>query len=141
MRTADGFFSLDDAMEFVGLLLSRNLKPDHLYHTIATVAGIAEKEDADFGPDSYDAARALAAIEMVAAANGHPSTDLPHSARQWLQKNTPLRFRINEEQRTGLCKQAIQQIRSNSELRDVWEEEGTWDLWRSQLEDLGRRVS
>src|SRR5579863_7406583 len=70
-------------------------------------------------PDSPDCCIALAAAEVVAAAKGKPSVDLPDGARKWLDDHD------NLDAIKGLAKSAItvvNKVSAKSELRDAWEE-------------------
>lgn len=88
-------------------------------------------------PESPDCCIALAAAEVVAAAKGKPSPDLPDDVRKWLENQE------NLEVFTALSKSAItavNKVSAKSELRDQWEESDSWHNWLQAVEDLRRRL-
>ncbi|MDF2186956.1 DUF4259 domain-containing protein [Paraflavitalea sp. CAU 1676] len=103
----------------------------------------AIKQVAEFPEETYLEAdysvAALAAIEFVAAAKGNPSEDFPESAEDWLQKaGTGPLLSIDAEK----LNKVIERVRSNSELRDLWQEEGDEPTeWLAVLSDLESRIS
>lgn len=88
-------------------------------------------------PDSPDSCIALAAAEVVAAAKGKPSADLPDDVQRWLGDHE------NLDAVKGLTKSAItavNKVSTKSELRDSWEESDSWHKWLQSVEDLRRRL-
>jgi hypothetical protein len=131
-------FENDDAMDFVGTMFEENAAASEIFTVVNTVADIVNKEDPGDGPEAYDASRALAGIEYIAAAKGNPSIDFPENAEEWLNKNTPL---IIEQDIVALGRQAIQQIKENSELKELWEESKDYENWLAVLNDLEKRIA
>ncbi len=145
-----GNFENDDAMDLAGTLQKENIPSRHLFEIISKVAGIANKDDADEGPDAYDSSRCLAAIELLAAAKNRPSSDLPESAIAWLKNNDPLAeikiggflgMGARKISMLALCPAAIRQIKNNSELKELWEESDEYTNWLEVLKDLEKRIS
>ncbi len=88
-------------------------------------------------PESSDCCIALAAAEVVAAAKGKPSPDLPEDVRKWLENQE------NLNTIAALAKSAstaVNKISSKSELRDSWEESDSWHEWQQEVEGLRRRL-
>ena len=88
-------------------------------------------------PESPDCCIALAAAEVVAAARGNPSADLPEDLQKWLQDQD------NLNAIKGLAKSAItavNKVSTKSELRDAWEESDSWHEWLQVVEGLRRRL-
>lgn len=88
-------------------------------------------------PESPDCCIALAAAEVVAAAKGKPSPDLPDDVRKWLENQE------NLNTITALTKPAItavNKVSAKSELRDSWEESDSWHDWLQVVEGLRRRL-
>lgn len=81
------------------------------------------------------ASQALAAAELVAVWLGHPAPNLPEGVTQWLST----REFSSEAGLTSLARQAVNIVKNNSELKDLWEE-GNASEWRSAVEDLERRL-
>lgn len=82
------------------------------------------------------AAKALAAAEVVAAWYGRPSETLPDNLMTWLQQNKsscPPHIVL-------LAKQAVSIVKTNSELKDLWEE-GDASKWKTIVENLEQRLN
>ena len=78
---------------------------------------------------------ALAAAEIVAALNGKPATDLPDKAKAWVAgKASPPADAVTK------AKNALQRVRGESELRELWEESEELDAWAKVLDDLDSRL-
>lgn|SRR5689334_15455546 len=90
--------------------------------------------------DSDLCSEALAAIEYIAAAKDKVSEDFPEDAEEWL---TP----ANKENLLAIrnlianSKQAIDRIKNNSELKDLWEETEEFEEWNKVLDGLVTRIS
>lgn len=90
--------------------------------------------------DSDLCSEALAAIEYIAAAKDKVSEDFPEDAEEWL---TP----ANKESLLAIrnlisnSKQAIDRIKHNSELKDLWEETEDFEEWNKVLDGLVTRIS
>lgn len=90
--------------------------------------------------DSDLCSEALAAIEYIAAAKDKVSEDFPEDAEEWL---TP----ANKENLLAIrnlianSKQAIDRIKHNSELKDLWEESEDFEDWNKVLDGLVTRIS
>ncbi|HUP13209.1 MAG TPA: DUF4259 domain-containing protein [Niastella sp.] len=90
--------------------------------------------------DSDLCSEALAAIEYIAAVKDKASEDFPEDAEAWLtpgNKESLLAIRdlINKS------KQAIDRIKNNSELKDLWEETEDFGGWNEALDGLVTRIS
>jgi len=68
--------------------------------------------------------KALAAAEIVAAWRGHPLAKLPNGVMEWLQQHLSS-FQVDI---IPLAQQAVRIVKTNSELKDLWEESdaGEW---------------
>ncbi len=86
--------------------------------------------------ESWDCCCALAAAEIVAAACGQPSPDLPISVKVWLEA---YQFKADEEAVT-LARKAVERIQSDSGLKDEWLESSSSQDWLHCLQDLGCRL-
>jgi Domain of unknown function (DUF4259) len=87
-------------------------------------------------PDTADSCIALAAAEVVAAAKGMPSTDLPDDVRKWIedQEAGPIQSLVKA------AITAVNKVSTKSELRDSWEESDSWHDWQQVVEGLRRRL-
>jgi hypothetical protein len=81
------------------------------------------------------AAKALAAAEVVAAWLGYPPANLPDGIEAWVQKNAP----SFQRDLVSLAKRAVSIVKTNSELKDLWEE-GDPAEWKNVVQDLERRL-
>jgi hypothetical protein len=82
------------------------------------------------------AAKALAAAEVVAAWRDRPSDTLPKKLMAWLQQNRP----SFPQDIVPLAKQAVSIVKTNSELKDLWEE-GDASKWKTTVENLEQRLN
>lgn len=125
-------FENDTALDFVNEVEDEGF--DRIQHAIKLVAEHPEEEHLD----ADESVAALAAIEFIAAAKGNQSEDFPESAEDWLQKagNGPL---LGQD--TAQLARVIERVRSNSELRDLWQDEGGEPTeWLAVLSDLEKRL-
>ena len=81
------------------------------------------------------ASRAIAAAETVATWRGHPPARVPDGVADWIQQHTSAFL----PDLVSLARQAVAIVKTNSELKDLWEE-GDATEWRECVEDLGRRL-
>ncbi|HXI69343.1 MAG TPA: DUF4259 domain-containing protein [Verrucomicrobiae bacterium] len=78
---------------------------------------------------------ALAAAEIVAAWLGHPPAKLPDGVIEWVQQHLSS---LNPDI-VPLARQAVNIVRTNSELKDLWEE-GDATEWHQVVQDLDKRL-
>jgi len=99
-------------------------------------------------PYSKDCEEALAAIEFVAAAKDRPCSDFPEDALQWIVDQDILDFDTFLHKyfmRTSIdiisfSIIAIDRIRNNSELNELWKETDEYNNWLNILDDLKNRL-
>lgn len=77
----------------------------------------------------------LAAAEVVAAINGNPCADFPEELGNWVHQHQALEKNLNE-----LAREAINLVKRNSELRELWEESDEYSEWIKVLEGLENRL-
>lgn len=130
-------FENDDALDFVHVIIETNASLADLSSIIGAVAMISDKDDSDYGPDAHDSTRALAAIELITALKGNPASDFPNNARNWVTKNRKI---VVQKELIEKSRQAIWQVKANSELKELWEESDEYDDWLSVLNDLEERI-
>jgi hypothetical protein len=123
-------FENDDAADWVYDLTESNGTG-----LLAEAFGVVEKMDFADGPDSCIA---LAAAEVVAAAKGKPSSDLPDEIRTWLEDQENLDgFKKLDKRAAKVAKK----VQAKSELRDLWEESDDWHNWQMAVEGLLKRLA
>ena len=124
-----GSFDNDDALDWVGDLTSAR----DGWAMIRSVLAEAAKAVV---PDATQSSSALAAAECVAISRGKPPEKPYSAAATWCAQN---RKGPSEELRV-LALMAVQRVRSDSELKDLWDEGEDTD-WDDVVGDLERRLS
>jgi hypothetical protein len=101
-------------------------------------AALSHVIDADADElEAPEACNALAAAEVVAALNDHPLPDLPDNAREWVDEHED----VDASNLIPKALAAIQRIRKNSELKDLWDESKDSKKWYATLDDLVKRLN
>lgn len=81
---------------------------------------------------------AIAAAELSASCAGHAPERLPDQVRRWVDAHShePHDSEIDQ------AVQAVQRVRAESELRDLWDEtaEGRTNRWLGEVDDLIARL-
>jgi hypothetical protein len=93
--------------------------------------------DADYlGLDT--ACKAIAAAALSASCAGHAPERMPDDVRRWVDGH-PHRPHDSEMDQAIL---AVQRVRAESELRDLWDEDadGRADRWLGEIDDLIARL-
>jgi len=84
-----------------------------------------------------EAAVAVAAAELIAAAKGHPAANLPREIKRWIVRRRKGIVGLAAE---NLAEQALQRVRQDSELLEQWAEAGMRDEFTKVLDDLTTRL-
>lgn len=87
--------------------------------------------------EAYDASIAVAAAEVVAAHSGSPQQGVPAGIAEWTRKNPQT---STAEMRT-LAIRALERVRRNSEVKDLWMEADGLNDWTAALQELQERLS
>ena len=123
-----GSFDNDDAQDFLRQLKSCGL--DDLKQILTRAADEREYIEAP------EASVAIAAAEVVAALKGAPSEAAPHEIQEWVDKvQGSSTSHLNE-----LARRAVEKLRVNSELKDLWLEAEGLNEWSAVLRDLEQRL-
>lgn len=124
-------FENDDALDWVENYLKRG-GPAAVERTITTVAkgkGYLEAPEASY---------AIAACEVLAAAQGRPSPDLPEDVAA-LAKRMPAK--VSDVVRKNARDALDRILKDESELRELWQDAGEdFAAWKKSVEDLKTRV-
>jgi hypothetical protein len=83
------------------------------------------------------ASRAIAAIEVIAAAAGQPGTSLPPEILRWLEAHPVFR----DEELLANARQALDRILTESELQELWADSTDYDAWSDTLNELRGRLT
>ena len=115
---------------------------DWLYELEDDADGRLLMEALDVSGEEYleapEGAVAIAAAEVVVAAQGRSAAGLPDEARAWVEAHRDI---VLPECRAAALAAVDRVLKDGSELRDLWSdsEEGG-DEWIAALEDLRRRL-
>jgi|SRR5277367_5022660 len=122
-----GSFENDDAKNWLAELVL--IVPDDLTQILLRAAD-------DPGYLEAPASRiVVAAAEVIAALNGSPAQEVPPEIVQW----TTNRQASTSELKT-LALRALERVRKNSELKDLWLEADGLNDWIAAIQDLQTRV-
>lgn len=127
-----GVFDNDDAVDWVSELASAD-SSDVLSEAIDAVTNADDYLEA---PEGF---RLLCACEVIAALNGHPSTNLPDVVRQWTKSHETLDIALLNP----VALQAIDRVLGeDSELNQLWQEnENEYPMWRETVLSIKGRLS
>jgi len=125
-----GNWENDDAADWV-YELEKNVGSDLLKRTLSKVTSNTNYLE------SPQCCEALAAAEVVAALKGSAGDDLPEEVQKWVFQNKP-KF---ERELLTLALQAITRIKSDSELKELWEESGSAAEWLTLVKNLETRLA
>lgn len=122
-------FENDSALDWVGEFVD-NADPEFISETLIDVIENDDYIEVDEG--SY----ALAAAEIVAAWNKKKSSDYPEEGMEEIEK-----IQVNNlSELKTLSLKAIEKVKTNSELKELWEETDEFSEWQALLDDLGKRL-
>jgi hypothetical protein len=123
-----GSFENEDAQNFLAALHLKT--PGDLQQILAGAADEIEYLEA---PQS---GVVIAAAEVVATAKGTPPRTVPPQIAEWVGKipGAPS-AEMNE-----LAQRAVNKVRTNSELRDLWQEAEGVNEWSAELRELEGRL-
>ena len=123
-----GSFENDDARDFLAGLSSKT--PEDLKQILVS-ANAADYLDASA------ASVAVVAGEVIAAARGSSSPGLPAEVVDWVDKieGAP------SPEMIGLASNAVNRVRRNSELKDLWLQADGLNEWSAILRDLEERLA
>jgi len=128
-----GSFENEDAQAWLPLLASLAL--DDLHPLLARAADNAEYLEA---PES---SIAIAAAEAVAALKGAPATAMPKQIADWARATKSQSNGDSLQDLTALAVRAVQRVRTNSELKDLWLQADGLNEWSANLRDLEKRLA
>ncbi|MGC5324749.1 DUF4259 domain-containing protein [Brevibacillus sp. SYSU BS000544] len=128
-----GFFENDDALDWKGDLLESSTLG--LIEETLSASAAEEYIEADL------ASQALAAAEIVAALNGRPGMEIRNEAGEvedlveWLKAQREQAPHLRQ-----LALTAVEKIKTESELQELWAETDDYELWIELLNDLQNRI-
>ena len=121
-------FENDDAQNFLGELDRK--EPEDLKVILERAA------DHEGYLEAAESSVVVAAAEVVAAAKGQPALVIPPQIPDWMG-----RFEgAPSAEMTDLARRAVERVRLNSELKDLWLEAEGLNEWSAVLRDLEARL-
>lgn len=124
-----GSFENDDAAAWVAELSA--VKPDDVTQILLQAA------DHPGYLEVHDASVAVAAAEVVAVLGGSPAPGVPTSIVEWARKNP----QASTAELRALAVRALERIRRNSEVKDLWMEADGLNDWTAAIQELQSRLS
>ena len=79
---------------------------------------------------------AVAAAEVLAALNGSPAPAAPPAIVEWVKKYPP----VSTPELNSLAVRALERVRRDSELKDLWMEADGLNDWTGAIRDLQARL-
>jgi hypothetical protein len=129
-----GSLENEDAQSFLGRLNS--LGTDDLRQILARAAAQEDYLEATESSIAVAAAEVVAAL-VVPARTGAPSPAAPREILDWTSKNKA----GAPPDLVDLARRAVDRVRTNSELKDLWLEAEGLNEWSTALRDLKERLS
>jgi hypothetical protein len=125
-------FENDDAADWVADFCEA---PDQvvIVNALSAIAGA----DSDEYLEAADCSVGIATAEVDAALKQEPNPNLPEDTRSCLSK---LNFNADRNL-VALALKAIERIKTNSELKELWDESETPDEWYQALSSLEGRLN
>ena len=123
-------FENDDAADWIGEFCD---EPDK---ELLVEAFEAVNDIDDNYLEAPESSAALAAAEVVAALLGKPSASLPDNAKECIGK---LKLKPNEKLVAAAWK-AVERVKTDSELKELWDESDDAAQWQATVEDLAARL-
>jgi hypothetical protein len=129
-----GSFQNDTALDWAGNLSE---KGDVAAIRVALVRVLEERHSEPY-LEVRVACEGLAAAEIIAFWLGHPDQHFPHCLREWADRHSD----SLSPDLVALARQAVCTIKTNSELKDLWEEGNgiVAPKWYAAIADLERRL-
>ena len=128
-----GSFENDDAQAWLPQLAS--LGVDDLEALLSRAA-----DNADY-LEAPAASVAITAAEAVAALKDAPAIALPKQITDWAREARHTHGDNSTPHLASLAARAIQRVRTNSELKDLWLEADGLNEWSANLRDLEKRLA
>jgi len=124
-----GSFENEDAQDFLGRLKSLGI--DDLRRILARAA------DERGYPEAPESSVAIAVAELIAALRGAPAQTVPREIELWVGKTRD----CSPPELTELARRAVNKVRTNSELKDLWLQAEGLNEWSAGLRNLEQRLA
>jgi hypothetical protein len=126
-----GSFENDDASDW---LIDFCDEPDKEL-ILDALSTVAEMDTSEY-LEAPDCSVGLAAAEVVAALKGAPNPDMPDDAKECMSK---LKIKADPSM-VSLALRAVERIKTNSELKELWDESESPDEWYAAVDNLEERL-
>ena len=126
-----GSFENDDASDWVADFCDAPDK-ELISGALSTVTEMGEGEYLE----ATECSVGLAAAEVIAALKGSPNTDMPDGAKECVSK---LKIKA-EPGMVSLALKAVERIKTESELKELWDESENPAEWYAAVGDLEARL-
>ena len=126
-------FGNDDAADW----LSELLDGDSIEPIRQILADLLEQPSGEY-LEAPECACALAAAEVVAAAQGKPAENLPEDAFKWLEAHG--REVAAMVELLEMARRAVGRIQETSELKDLFDESDSLEEWNQVQDSLKARL-
>jgi len=127
-RWGVGSFENDEAAEWLAKL-------DPITSDDLTEIFLHAADDPDY-LEAPDASVAVAAAEVIAALNDSPAADAPREIIEWAKRNR----QASTPDLKVLAIRALERVRRNSELKDLWLEADGLNDWIAAIHELQTRL-
>jgi hypothetical protein len=124
-----GSFENDDAADWVAGLAT--ITPDDLTRIFTRAA-----DDPSY-LEAPDASIAVAAAEVIAALHGAPAKNVPAKIVEWTESHTD----ASTPELKALATRAVERVRRDSEVKDLWLEADGIKDWIEEIQDLQTRLA
>ena len=125
-----GSFENDSALDWLSDVIDGNVGlVEETLHSEASSGGEYLELD--------ECSAALAAAELVAAALGKGTDRLNEDASTWLDEHREIAREIGAE----IASRAVERVFRESELRELWDENGSDTNWHAEVRELLRRLA
>jgi Domain of unknown function (DUF4259) len=124
-------FEHDDAADWIGAFESDGLS------SVKAALELVVEADAGSYIEIADAAPAIAAAEIVAAARDDDASRLPKSLKAAFKEH---RGDVEDEDLVSAALKAVRRVLKNSELKDQWDEAGDGEDWADDVSELLERL-
>jgi hypothetical protein len=125
-----GSFENDDASDWLADFCAAP-NQQSIKEALATIADM----DATDYLEAPDCSVAIAAAEIVAAQKGAPNSDLTAETRDCIAK-----LQSANDNMVSLALKALERIRNNSELKELWDQSETPAEWYDSVSNLEARL-
>jgi antitoxin (DNA-binding transcriptional repressor) of toxin-antitoxin stability system len=124
-------FEHDDAADWLGSFESDGLS------SVKAALDLVAEADAGSYIEIADAAPAMAAAEIVAAARDDDASRLPKAVKAAFKEH---RGDVEDADLVSEALKAVRRILKNSELKDQWDEAGDSEEWGDHVSELLERL-